>query len=255
MVKKLYQYRNHLLVQIDDCWGEISPLPGFSKETFEEAKKQAIQVLQETIQPTFPSVIFGMSVSPLTSVKVPLCALHRPHDGCKTLKLKVGNLSVEDAVLLVKQYVGKFRLRIDSNRKWSLRDALDFTKHFKPSDFEYLEEPTFDLIEFSKKSDFPIALDESLRENIQIPTAKYAVIKPTLSGMIPKLSLPTVLSSSYESSLGILNIARLGSANIAHGLDTFSPDFMDPPIKVENGYFTWTPSKNPIDMSKLCRVL
>lgn len=255
MVKKLYQYRNHLLVQIDDCWGEISPLPGFSKETLDEAKKEVQQVLQENTQPTLPSVIFGLSVSPLTSVKVPLCALHRPHDGCKSLKLKVGDLTVAEAVQLVKQYVGKFRLRIDCNRKWSATQALDFTKHFKPSDFEYLEEPTMDLLEFSKQSDFPIALDESLRDNLHIPSAKYAVIKPTLSGIVPQLSLPIVLSSSYESSLGILQIARLGKKEIAHGLDTFSPDFIDPPIRVENGYLTWTPSKNPIDTSKLCPVL
>jgi o-succinylbenzoate synthase len=255
MVKKIYQYGQKLLVEIDDCWGEISPLPGFSKETFEEAKKEAIEVLRDNKPPTLASVIWGFSVSPLTAVKVPLCAFNRPRDGCSTLKLKVGHLTLLDAVQLVKQYVGKYRLRIDCNRKWTLQQALAFTSHFQSQDFEYLEEPTSDILEFTKQSDFPVALDESFRENQTIPNARCAVIKPTLSGGIPKTTLPIVLSSSYESSLGILQIARLGSPEIAHGLDTFSPDLMNPAITVENGYLTWIPSKNPIHLNKLCRVL
>ncbi len=253
-MKNLYQYQQKLLVQIDDCWGEISPLPGFSQETFAEAKQEILQVLHEDKQPTLPSVIFGLSVSPLTPIKVPLCALNRPRVGCSTLKLKVGHLTIDEAVPFVKQYIGKYRLRIDCNRKWNLEKALAFTKHFRPTDFEYLEEPTHELDEFAKRTDFPIALDETLREYKDIACAKFAIIKPTLSGTIPKLPIPIIFSSSYESSLGILQIARLGSREIAHGLDTFSPDFIDPPITVENGFLTWFPSKNPINIDKLCLI-
>ncbi|HSX13343.1 MAG TPA: enolase C-terminal domain-like protein [Chlamydiales bacterium] len=253
-MKNLYQYNKKLLIQIDDCWGEISPLQGFSKETFEEAKEEILQVLHENKQPTLPSVIWGLSVLPITAVRIPLCALNRPRDGCKTLKLKVGHLSVENAVRHVSQYIDQYRLRIDCNRKWTLNQALEFTRHFRSTDFEYLEEPTKELIEFSKLTDFSIALDESLRDNINIPNAKYAVIKPSLTGHIPKLSLPTVLSSSYETSLGILQIARLASQEIAHGLDTFVDDIIDPPIRVEEGYLIWSPSKNPINTSKLCKL-
>lgn len=254
MVKRLYQYGKKLLLQIEDCWGEISPLPGFSLETFEEAKQEILQVLHENKQPTFRSVIWGLSASPLTAVKIPLCALNRPRDGCKTLKLKVGHLPVDEAKQLVSQYVGKYRLRIDCNRKWTLNQACEFSRHFQAQDFEYLEEPTKDLIEFAKQTDFPIALDESFRENKTIPNVKYAVIKPTLTGCIPKLSLPTVLSSSYETSLGILQIARHAKNDLAQGLDTFQDDIVDPPIRVENGYLTWNPSKNPINISKLCLI-
>lgn len=257
-MKRLYKYtkanREGLLLQVDDEWGEIAPLPGWSKESLGQAQNEILQVLFENKQPTLPSVIFGLSTSALTPIRIPLCALHRPHDGCTTLKLKLGHLTVDDAIACVKQYVGKYRLRIDCNRKWTLLQALCFAKHFLPSDFEYWEEPVDDLIQFSKMTNFPIALDETLRENIDIPTAKFAVIKPTLTGVIPNISLPIVLSSSYESSIGILQIARLGNPKLAHGLDTFTPDYLNPPITVENGYLTWFPSKNPIDTSKLCLI-
>ncbi len=256
---RLYEYtlkRRGLIVQIGDGWGEIAPLPGFSKETFEEAKQEALEVLFEKKSPTLPSVVFGFSSAkhPLTSVRVPLCALRIPHSGCKALKLKLGDLSVDEAIKLVKQYIGKYSLRLDFNQKWTLKQALAFTKHFQKTDFEYLEEPVKayeDLVRFSKMTGFPIALDESRK---MVPTVKALVIKPTLWGKIPESTLPIVLSSSYESSLGILQIAALSSSELPQGLDTFSPDFINPPITIEDGYLTWEPSKNPVDTSQLCLI-
>lgn len=263
MVKRLYQYhlpernREGLILQMEDAWGEIAPLPGFSRETLTEAKQEILDVLRDNKKPKLPSVLFGLSAQPLTPVKVRLSALHHPKPGCTTLKLKLGHLSAIQAVDLVKQYVGKYRLRLDCNRKWSLSEALLFASHFRPTDFEYFEEPVetySDLVRFSHQTQFPIAVDESLREHscLDIPTLAAAVIKPTLWGGIPPLPFPSILSSSYESSLGILQIARLGNPETPQGLDTFTPDFLDPPIRIENGYLTWTPSKNPIDTKKLC---
>jgi O-succinylbenzoate synthase len=269
MVKNLYEYhlpdrnRKGLILQINNGWGEIAPLPGFSKETLEDAKKEILAVLFVNKQPTLPSVIFGLSSAqmPFLSdpLKVPLCALHHPKPGCTTLKLKLGHLEVGEAVDLVKQYVGKYRLRLDCNRKWTLPEALHFASHFHSSDFEYLEEPVntyADLVEFSIRTQFPIAVDESLREHscTDIPTLKAAVIKPTLWGYIPSIPVPIVLSSSYESSLGILHIARLAKSEIAQGLDTFTPDFINPPIRIENGFLMWDPSKHLIDTTQLCLI-
>jgi o-succinylbenzoate synthase len=263
MVKHLYEYKKSLILQIDDGWGEISPLPGFSKETFLDAKNEVLGLLFENKKPTLPSVIFGLSSASkpfsLSPLRVPLCALNSPKQGCKTLKLKLGHLNLLEALSLVSKYIGKYTLRLDFNQKWTLSNALAFTSHFSPSDFEYLEEPVNsyeDLIEFSHITQFPIALDETLLEKtgLEIPSFKYAVIKPTLWGTIPSLSRPIVLSSSYESSLGILQIGRLTSSHIALGLDTFSSDFIDPPLQCDNGYLTWKGSKNPINIEKLCLI-
>lgn len=260
-MKRLYEYKKSLILQIGEGWGEISPLPGFSKETFLDAKKEILEVLFDNKKATLPSVIFGLSQAAIpfshSPLKVPLCSLNTPKPGCTTLKLKLGHLNVLDAIALVNQYIGKYHLRLDFNQKWTLSNALEFANHFSPSCFEYLEEPVNsyeDLIQFSHLTKFPIALDETLllKSGLEIPTFTCAVIKPTLWGHIPSLSKPIVLSSSYESSLGILQIARLSASNIPLGLDTFSPDLLNPPLGSENGYLTWTPSQNPINTEKLC---
>ena len=281
-----FGHREGLILQIDDGIGEIAPLPGWSRETLQEAKDELLAVLAHKKEPTLPSVRFGLfcalrpfSFAPLS---VPLCALHTPRPGCSTLKLKVGHLSIEDAIALVKKYVGKYHLRIDCNRAWTFSQACAFAKHFKPTDFEYLEEPVHpfsDLVRFSLQTQFPIAVDESLRDSpyLEIPTLKAAVVKPTLLGGVPKLPVPIVLSSAYESSIGILLIARLvaeGDGNLhqvveperkadqknlganshenfcygplatgsqAQGLDTFTTDLLDPPLRVTHGSLTWDP--------------
>lgn len=271
-MKKLYQYkipsphcttREGLILQIDTGWGEIAPLPGFSKETLVEAKKEILSFLHKNIKPTLPSVRFGLSCASkpfdTSPLKVPLCAFKKLRPDCTSLKLKLKNIPVKEAISLVKSYIGKVHLRIDCNRSWTLEEALLFASHFSPSDFEYLEEPVrsfSDLCRFSHLTKFPIAVDESLREQscFHIPTLKSAIVKPMLMGEIPELPIPVVLSSSYESSLGILQIARFASPHIAHGLDTFTTDFLQPPLQVKNGCLTWEGSANPIDVEKLCLI-
>lgn len=267
MVKKLYEYhfkktgRRGLILQIDDGFGEIAPLPGFSRETFSEAKKEAFDVLFEKKEPSLPSVKFGFMTAkkPFLNapIKAPLCALNRPHSGCTTLKLKVGELSLEQASNLISKYLGKYKLRVDFNKKWPLENILRFASVFKKEDFEYLEDPgqsLEDLVIFSKKTDYPIALDHFREEDTKdIASLKALVIKPTLWGYIPKMKkIPITFSSSYESSLGILLIAQMSSSNTPLGLDTFSEDLLNPPLKVEDGFLCWSPSTNPIAFEKLC---
>lgn len=270
MVTRLYHYqfkkREGLILQINDGFGEIAPLPLFSRETFQEALAETLSFLPHPFQakPKLASVQFGLSsaLTPfsLSPLRIPLSALHRPRPNCPTLKLKIGSLSLKKAVDLVKQYVGKHRLRVDCNRSWSLKKAIAFSKAFSLSDFEYLEEPvrTFDdLVQFSSLTRFPIAIDESLRDGSpyqEIPTLVAAIVKPTLMGKIPSLPISTILSSSYETSLGILQIARHASSEIAQGLDTFSEDLLSPPLQVENGFLVWNPSSNPIHFNKLCLI-
>lgn len=272
MVARLYQYktqtrfltfREGLILQIDDGFGEIAPLPGFSRETLEEAKKEILSVLTNNTKPTLPSVQFGLSLAQKpfdpSPLKIPFCALNEPRPDCPFLKIKLKNFTINAAIEHVKKFVGKYRLRIDCNRAWDLKEALFFAKHFSATDFEYLEEPvqTFsELFLFSHITNFPIAVDESLRERdcFAIPTLKAAIVKPTLMGFIPKLPIPIVLSSSHESSLGILQIARLGNSPFAQGLDTFSDDLLIPPLRAEKDHLVWDGSKNPLNPSKLCLI-
>jgi o-succinylbenzoate synthase len=264
--------REGLVLQWDDGWGEIAPLPGFSKESLEQAEAEIRRILPHLAhaKPTLPSVRWGVQCAsqpfPHKPVHIPLCSLGELTNGCQTVKLKLGHLSVEEAVALVKRYLNKFRLRVDCNRKWSLDEALQFAKHFKPDDFAYLEEPVHsftDLVAFSKTTDFPIAVDESVRDGNpwdKISSLKAVVVKPTVVGAIPQLAPEMlVLSSSYESGLGLLHIARQAQQlglTLPMGLDTYRVirnDILTSPICCADGHLTWTPNPTqpPVDLSKL----
>lgn len=273
MVARLYQYRinqrDGLILEYNDGWGEIAPLPGFSRETFDEAKQEILSILPtlSSAKPKLPSVQFGLSCAKtlfsLTPLKVPLCAFQKPIENCTTLKLKIGHLNVAEAIGLVNHYKFKYRLRLDCNRKWHLTEALHFASHFTSHDFDYIEEPVAnfsELILFSKTTGFSVAVDESSTNGqlSEIPTLKAVIVKPMILGSIPNFSYPTILSSTYETSLGHLLIARLASPNTAPvGLGTFltCPDnILQPPLRVSHGFLCWEPSGPPVNVDELCLI-
>jgi len=146
------QVREGLLLCLKDQekegWGEISPLPGFSRESLDEALDD---FLTETY--ALPSVQFGYHSAfldlcdPITISSIPI-----------KMKIKVGHLTLEEALKTVKQSP---LMRIDFNRKWPLKEALSFAEHF--SEAEYFEEPLLPG-ENAKDFPYPVALDESLLE-------------------------------------------------------------------------------------------
>lgn len=185
-------------------WGEIAPLPGFSKETYEEA----LQALTDGDH-SYPSVQWGIAsatldlLHPLDIESIPVRILHGE-------KIKVGHLTLDEAIKLTSQSkcVG-----VDMNQKWPLEKTLAFAKHFP--DLEYFEEPLKPgEEEESVFFPYPVALDESLRSSQKwnYPFVKAHVIKPMLHGYpLPKKlkGVDFILSSSYESEIGIYQIAKL----------------------------------------------
>lgn len=210
--------REGLLIKIEDekgqiAWGETAPLPGYSKESF----NQALTQLQETkalllgkeftslpsfLSSLFPSVSFGLqsalshlldpvetktfSLSGLlqgTSDQVLQKATLLKAQGFKSAKLKVKNLPLSEAIELAKELKKDFLLRIDANCAWSLQEGLDFLKHFGKEDFDYFEEP---LKNPNDLKEFPsyFALDESLQPQdlghlMDLPLLKAFVLKPS----------------------------------------------------------------------------
>jgi O-succinylbenzoate synthase len=254
---KLYRYclsthlskwpkREGIVLQKEDRFAEIAPLPGFSKETLDEALQDLFSHQKTS------SVRFALSClkEPLQAVKVAIAP-----------KLKLGHLTVKEAIALVKSKKGK--VRVDCNRMWTVTQALELASVFKADDFDYIEEPVRswdELIAFSKATSFPIAIDESIHNDwSQIPSLKAIVVKPTLLGAIPKVPphLQLILSSSYESGIALLHIARLGRAlPNPLGLDTvFQDDLLTNPIDCNGSMFCWEPSLNPIRMDKLCPIV
>lgn len=204
-------------------WGEISPLPGFSQETWEEAQVALLAWVDgwqqgEDVLPTMPSVAFGVSCA-LAEIAgtlpeaadyraAPLCT-GDPDDlvlqladmpGEKVAKVKVGLYeAVRDGMVvnLLLEAIPELQLRLDANRAWTPLKAQQFAKYVNPdyrNRIAFLEEPCKtrdDSRAFARETGIAIAWDESLREADFTFEAeegvRAVVIKPTLTGSLEKV--------------------------------------------------------------------
>lgn len=204
-------------------WGEISPLPGFSQETQEEAQTALLAWVDGWLQgddalPTMPSVAFGVSCA-LAEIAgtlpeaadyraAPLCT-GDPDDlvlqladmpGEKVAKVKVGLYeAVRDGMVvnLLLEAIPELRLRLDANRAWTPLKAQQFAKYVNPdyrNRIAFLEEPCKtrdDSRAFARETGIAIAWDESLRDADFVFEAeegvRAVVIKPTLTGSLEKV--------------------------------------------------------------------
>lgn len=220
--------RDGLLVRLTDGekqgFGEISPLPGFSIETVEEAQSEALLWLQawqtgsDTDLSEIPSVAFGLSCALAEiSGELPQAADYRAAPLCtgdpdelfemlsaipgeKVAKVKVGLYeAVRDGMVvnLLLEAMPDLRLRLDANRAWTPLKAQQFAKYVNP-DFRpriaFIEEPCKtreQSREFARETGIAIAWDESLREPdfefAAEPGLSALVIKPTLTGSLAKV--------------------------------------------------------------------
>ncbi|EPJ9670863.1 TPA: o-succinylbenzoate synthase [Citrobacter freundii] len=204
-------------------WGEISPLPGFSQETREEAQTALLAWVDGWLQgedalPTMPSVAFGVSCARAELEDAlpeeadyraaPLCT-GDPDDlvlqladmpGEKVAKVKVGLYeAVRDGMVvnLLLEAIPELQLRLDANRAWTPLKAQQFAKYVNPdyrNRIAFLEEPCKtrdDSRAFSRETGIAIAWDESLREADFAFEAeegvRAVVIKPTLTGSLEKV--------------------------------------------------------------------
>lgn len=248
-------------------WGEVAPLPNWSRETLKDSLQQLHQKQQEFLNVDWtasdclqvlgsldllPSVSFGLEsallsiLTPISHHAIPTSALlmgspgeilqqaeHRHKEGYTSAKLKVNHLSFEEAAKFIHQLKDRFRLRIDVNRAWKTPDSLHFFQQFPLDTFDYVEEPfqnPQDLAVFPH----PLAVDESFPQDLSLnqlealPTLKALIYKPTIQGgmlhCLPlsewtkKKGIELVLSSSFESDLGLACVA-----SIAHRLSLTPP--------------------------------
>ena len=162
--------------------------------------------------------------------------------GYKAIKLKVGLQTLEQDIEFIHHICNKnpgVKIRVDANRKWKMNDAKEFVDQTRGLLLDYIEEPLQDktqLFQFARFSAVPLALDETLREpdaERYQALANVFVIKPTLSGGRTKtlelINLAQtnqkrcVISSSYESGIGLLGLVELAQhcPDEVHGLDTY----------------------------------
>lgn len=182
-------------------------------------------------------------------------------EGYQAAKLKLSGLDVEDAASLTTE-VGEVlhggALRVDVNRAWTLHEALAYAQAVDAEVVAYVEEPLADveeLPELARRTSLRWVLDESLGRAVVTPAIAGAidgaVVKPTLgplnvwwaeskfqsSGPGPKRQRPVVISSTFESGVGMRHLVALAAAlgDTPAGLDTYrwlAEDVLDRPLPI-----------------------
>jgi len=209
----------------------------------------------ETIQ------VNGLITDDLPAIE---CARRLSRDGYRAVKMKLGHDTIEQDVARTRDVYhelgGGVALRLDANRAWPFDDAVRFAETITDSRPEYIEEPLADpsrLQEFHARTGLRIALDESLLEFPPEKLAEYdyvsaVVLKPTLLGGLErtaalarsarKMKIKTIISSCFESSVGIAALAGMAatynSIDSPVGLDTlswFERDLLTEPIDRAHG--------------------
>ncbi|MGL5627204.1 MAG: enolase C-terminal domain-like protein [Candidatus Rhabdochlamydia sp.] len=247
-----------------EAWAEISPLPGRSKETSEEALLQLVAILRgKKPLELYPSVSFALATAlkQLYFPPIPICALLSgskqeieeqaslaQHKGFSSVKVKISQLSLEDAFKVLNKLRKIFSLRVDANQCFSFKEALHFFGQFAFHDFDFIEEPTW---ETNQLADFshPFGLDETIEKKPDfkfenLVNCRAIIVKPMIQGFFATKKLmkqlerkknKLIFSSSYESGLGLMQIASLALAAQTKlyplGLDTqslFTEDILSP---------------------------
>lgn len=164
--------------------------------------------------------------------------------GFSTIKLKTGTDNFEDELKLfaiLNQKFPKLKLRLDANGAWTKLETIQKLNKLSNFNIEYIEQPTSelnDLVELSKQSSIPIAVDESIQNVedakyiLEKTDIKFIVIKPMMLGFIDSIEIIkmankigkfVIISSLFESCVGragLILLASLVKNNTAHGLAT-----------------------------------
>ncbi|MDA1106241.1 MAG: o-succinylbenzoate synthase [Planctomycetota bacterium] len=274
-------------------YGEVSPLPGFHAESLDEAMRGLVEALRAGGCPVAPSAAFGLSCAEamvdaelsdrfnlVTPAREPLVRVNALFDGTaeeaaaviksgrftgyRTIKVKIGRVSLEGDVALVKVLRSKLkstqRIRLDANRLLDFDAAVELLGTIGPEKIEFVEEPLARpelLPELARRTGIPMAIDETLREADIVDDVLGAegvtvqVVKPSLMGRLEELEAiitrgtingcDTVFSNLFESSFTLTLLGRvaavLGSVDRDHGLataDLFDSDCCPRPM-IEGG--------------------
>ena len=273
-------FREGLLVEIDGNWGEVAPLPERNQESLQDALQQ-LQALSkgQKVEKLFPSVAFGIASAktPHQPSRISSAALlmgdaknilqgakKAKELGFSTAKLKIKDLALDVAISLTQELKKAFRLRIDANKTWSLAQALHFCSFFSKDDFDYIEDPLQNDRELSSFP-LPFAIDDGVfvTKNMK---ASAIILKPTVLGnawhslasLAKKQGIEPILSSSFESGIGLARVAALSrqlGTTLPMGLGThlyLQEDLLQYPLHYERGELVLPPFYNPkIAMSYL----
>lgn len=230
--------RRGLLLRRGDRLGEASPLPGRSRERYDDVLGAASLGTSEAL----PSLDFarwsleariGSSVlvsqvlleEPARAVVVARAAIER---GARAFKLKLRSVAEADVLGELRALSPDLRLRVDANRAFASESEVPWDALARAG-VEWIEEPCPSADAISR-SPVPLALDETVVDDASLALDAIAsgraaalVLKPMLLGATAALALGTecrrlggraVVSHAFESEVG-----RRAAEEIARRLD------------------------------------
>ena len=212
-------------------WSEFSPFLEYDnkqsatwmKAALEAATKPAPTLLRNEVMAnaTLPNIKPGEVEKVLSNF-----------DGCTTIKIKINDFTIDRELLIESlKHVPNARFRLDINGGWTLDEAIVNLKNYE-GEFagliDYVEQPCIDIADLKvlkNETGIKIAVDESIRKFLGSDLTKLkdvadiAVIKWAPSGginaaldLIKQISLPVVVSSALDSSVGISHGLALACA-------------------------------------------
>ncbi len=212
-------------------WSEFSPFLEYDnkqsatwmKAALEAATKPAPTPLRNEVMvnATLPNIKPGEVEKVLSNF-----------DGCTTIKIKINDFMIDKELLIESlKHVPNARFRLDINGGWTLDEAIVNLKNYE-GEFagliDYVEQPCIDIADLKvlkNETGVKIAVDESIRKFLGSDLTKLkdvadiAVIKWAPSGginaaldLIKQISLPVVVSSALDSSVGISHGLALACA-------------------------------------------
>jgi O-succinylbenzoate synthase len=225
-------YREATLVEGPAGWGEFSPLPGYPCDPHrceEAAWEAACTGWPAAVRAQVPVNALIPAVDPDTAAAL---AGEAVAAGMTTVKVKVGDGSLDedaDRVAAVRAALGPAgRIRLDANGAWDVDTAVVALERLARFDLELVEQPVADLTGLAAvrcRVAVPVAADESVR-NVEdarrlaaLAAADAVVVKVqplggvrAALGVIEAAEVPAIVSSLYETSVGLAAGVALAAA-------------------------------------------
>jgi len=222
---------------------DICPLPGYSAESIDDIYSQLLKIKAKTISDDelFPSLHFAVHHPIVEGDPIqPQRYQALIQNGAKSLssfqnelyssvKIKTSGLLDDEIIRFIKRYEKNLTIRLDAQRTPLSQKLLSFLLEH-PESYDYIEEPILN----SDTKNLKIALDETLYIEKNIPeliNLSALIYKPTLIGCFTRLpkchkSVPIILSSCYETTLGLKQIIKFHQIKFPKadwdiGIDTF----------------------------------
>lgn len=244
------------LEQLDSLYQNHSTSPsvrfGFDMAMMFYHSSFQMELLHKLLEPQSDSVVNVQALLSGEPEELIQQALTRHGEGYRTFKVKLGRSSLQediDLVHILRERLGPdVVLRLDPNRAWSLKDAIQFVQQTRSVHWEFLEEPlrvAKEIPALVDETQASIALDESLgwgtdeeplqpnSRDARLDKASALVLKPHILGGWKTTQAwitwalahqkKVVFSDCFGSGLGVGFLAHWASSlkqGGAQGLDT-----------------------------------